>query len=88
MIAEGVSLSIRRVYELFHPSSASFMKWVWQERLERCRRDLGTAALRARPIGAIAFAWGFSDICHFSRSFKQRYGVTPREWRQRGSSTT
>ncbi|MBB6096504.1 AraC-like DNA-binding protein [Povalibacter uvarum] len=81
MIAEGVSLSIRRVYELFNPSSASLMKWVWHERLERCRRDLGTSALRARPIGAIAFAWGFSDICHFSRTFKQRYGMTPREWR-------
>jgi len=81
MIASGVNLSVRRVYELFKPSSTSLMKWVWSERLERCRRDLGSPALRGRPIGAIAYSWGFSDLCHFSRTFKQRFGMTPRQWR-------
>jgi AraC family transcriptional regulator, positive regulator of tynA and feaB len=81
MIASGVNLSVRRVYELFRPASTSLMKWVWSERLERCRRDLGSPALRGRPIGAIAYSWGFSDLCHFSRTFKQRFGMTPREWR-------
>lgn len=81
MIASGVGLSVRRVYELFNPGSLSLMKWVWSERLERSRRDLSAPTLQGRPIGAIAYSWGFNDLCHFSRSFKQRYGVSPRAWR-------
>lgn len=82
MIAGGVSLSVRRVYELFEPGSMSLMRWVWSERLERCRRDLSAPSLRGRPVGAIAYSWGFSDLCHFSRAFKQRFGASPREWRK------
>ncbi|RYI26348.1 MAG: helix-turn-helix domain-containing protein [Acetobacteraceae bacterium] len=29
----------------------------------------------------IAYAWGFSDMTHFGRSFKDAYGVTPSDWR-------
>jgi AraC-like DNA-binding protein len=82
MIATGVGLSVRRVYELFEPGSMSLMRWVWSERLERCRRDLSAPSLRGRPVGAIAYSWGFSDLCHFSRTFKQRFGVSPRQWRK------
>ena len=85
MIATGVGLSVRRVYELFEPGSTSLMRWVWSERLERCRRDLSAPSLRGRPVGAIAYSWGFSDLCHFSRTFKHRFGVSPRQWRKDGS---
>ncbi|HEY0909211.1 MAG TPA: AraC family transcriptional regulator, partial [Bradyrhizobium sp.] len=27
--------------------------------------------------------WGFSDLSHFTRRFKQRFGCTPGEWRHR-----
>ena len=30
----------------------------------------------------IAFSWGFNDAAHFSRSFKEQYGMSPREFRQ------
>ena len=85
MIATGVGLSVRRVYELFEPGSMSLMRWVWSERLERCRRDLSAPSLRGRPVGAIAYSWGFSDLCHFSRTFKHRFGVSPRQWRKDGT---
>ena len=28
-------------------------------------------------IGDIAYASGFSDISHFNRSFRRRFGLTP-----------
>jgi len=52
------------------------------QRLERCRRDLLDPAHAARHISDIAFAWGFNDLAHFSRIFKQRFGASPREWRE------
>lgn len=81
-IARGVCLSTRRVYELFADESEPLMKWVWAERLERCAVDLRAPALLSQTIGEIAYRWGFSDVSHFSRAFKQRFGTAPREWRK------
>ena len=33
------------------------------------------------PINSVAFRCGFDDALYFSRVFKKRYGVSPREWR-------
>jgi AraC family transcriptional regulator, positive regulator of tynA and feaB len=85
-IAHGVCLSARHLYELFADEDEPLMKWVWAERLERCARELQVPALQSRTIGEIAYRWGFSDVSHFSRAFKQRYAATPREWRRRASA--
>jgi AraC-like DNA-binding protein len=85
-IARGVGLSARHVYELFSDEAQPLMKWVWSERLERCARDLEAPALRSRTVGEIAYQWGFSDVSHFSRAFKLRLAVTPREWRQKAAA--
>lgn len=81
-VAQAVGLSTRYVYELFAGDKESLMKRVWSQRLEQCRSDLSSPALRARSISEIAYSWGFNDVAHFSRSFKQRYGVAPREYRR------
>lgn len=80
-VAAGVGLSPRHVYELFNDEAEPLMKRVWSERLDRCRRDLEDTALRRRTVGEVAYSWGFSDVSHFSRAFKLRFGVTPRDCR-------
>ena len=35
----------------------------------------------AMPISDISAACGYPNQVHFSRAFKQRYGISPREWR-------
>lgn len=82
-IAQAVNLSTRYLYELFAGDGEPLMKRIWSERLERCRNDLAAPAMRLRSIGEIAYYWGFNDVAHFSRSFKQRFGASPREYRQR-----
>jgi len=82
-VAEAVELSTRYVYELFEDEPQPLMKWVWTQRLERCRADLAAPALRTRTIGEIAYQWGFNDLAHFSRAFRQRYGMSPRQFRAR-----
>lgn len=39
-----------------------------------------------RSITQIAFACGFSSSAVFSRSFKEKFGTSPREWRQNSKS--
>jgi AraC family transcriptional activator of tynA and feaB len=82
MIAKGVALSVRHVHELFSRQHETLMKWVWNQRLARARADLSTPARRDRSIGDIAFACGFIDSAHFSRSFKGAFGASPRAFRQ------
>ena len=81
LVARGVNLSTRYIYELFEEDGQPLMKWIWSTRLERCRNDLAARGLDARTIGEIAYYWGFNDVAHFSRSFRQRYGQSPREFR-------
>ena len=38
----------------------------------------------AKPVAIIASECGFASISHFNRQFRQRLGVTPRLYRQRG----
>jgi len=80
--AAATGISPRYASDLMAAEQTSFRGYVQTQRLERCKRDLADPAYQARHIGEIAFAWGFNDLAHFSRIFKQRFGVSPREWRE------
>jgi AraC-like DNA-binding protein len=80
--AAAVGISPRYASDLMAAEQASFRSYVQVQRLERCKRDLSDPAHGARHVSDIAFAWGFNDLAHFSRVFKQRFGVSPREWRE------
>jgi AraC-like DNA-binding protein len=81
-IADGVNLSLRYLYDLFADEEMPLMKWIWSERLKRAQRDLRAPHLLARSISEIAYSWGFSNLAHFSRAFRQECGMSPRQWRQ------
>jgi AraC family transcriptional regulator, positive regulator of tynA and feaB len=82
MIGKGVGLSTSYLFELFADEDITLMRWVRSERLARCRRELADPTLRYRSIAHIAQAWGFGDMTHFGRSFREAYGLSPRSWRQ------
>jgi AraC-like DNA-binding protein len=78
-IADAVGLSHRYVHRLFSDEPMQLMQWIWSERLERCFKALTSQQCADRPVSAIAYDWGFNDASHFSRSFRKRYGVSPRD---------
>jgi AraC-like DNA-binding protein len=80
--AAGIGISPRYASDLMAAEQTSFRSYVQAQRLERCKRDLSDPAQVARHISEIAFAWGFNDLAHFSRIFKQKFGAPPREWRE------
>jgi AraC-like DNA-binding protein len=74
-VAEAHGFSVRLALGLAG-SGTSVARWTRQQRLERCRRELaGASALTT--VTDVAFRWGFSDTAHFSRAFKQEFGVPP-----------
>ncbi len=85
-ISAALGLSPRYLHHLFSREDMHLMQWVWAQRLERCRQELTQSAMTGRSISTIAFAWGFNDPAHFSRAFRRRYGVTPREMQRRAAA--
>lgn len=80
VIAAAVNLSESYVYNLFAAEPLSLMRWIWLQRLERCRHELENGE-PGRSIRDVAYAWGFNDAAHFSHMFHEKYGVPPREYR-------
>jgi AraC-like DNA-binding protein len=80
--ATAVGISPRYASDLMAAERTSFRSYVQAQRLERCKRDLSDPAYASRHVSEIAFAWGFNDLAHFSRIFKQRFGASPRECRE------
>ncbi|WP_022722203.1 helix-turn-helix domain-containing protein [Rhodopseudomonas sp. B29] len=80
--AAALGISPRYVSDLFADDATSFQRYLLAQRLERCARDLASPQLARRQIGEIAFAWGFNDLSHFGRVFRERYGQSPRDYRQ------
>jgi len=84
-IAAANNMSPRYVHMLFAPLGVSASTWIRTQRLERCRDDLRSRGQRDCSVAEIAYAWGFTDPSHFTRVFKQQYGVGPREYRETGT---
>ena len=49
---------------------------------EQIGRQMATQAWAAHTLTEIAFSWGFNSAAHFTRTFNEKYGVAPREFRK------
>ena len=79
--AAALGISPRYVNNLLADEQTSFQRYVLTQRLEHCKRDLASPMLAHRHVGEIAFAWGFNDLSHFGRAFREHFGASPRDWR-------
>lgn len=80
-IAAAHYISIRHLHALFSEHGTTVSTIIRQRRLEHARADLTDPAFATRTVAAIAGRWGFVDAAHFSRVFKQSYGISPSELR-------
>jgi len=88
-IARAMFISVRQVYKLWETEPGPLGQWIVERRLEAARHELASPRGRNQTIAATARRWGFADSTHFSRRFRQAYGMSPREWRHAcsGSAT-
>ncbi|WP_225614702.1 helix-turn-helix domain-containing protein [Pseudomonas sp. PDM18] len=80
-IACATGLSARYIGKLFEREGSSLMRYVLRRRLERCGAELRSPLCSTLRISEVAFRWGFNDMSHFSRVFRDFYGCSPKEWR-------
>jgi AraC-like DNA-binding protein len=81
VIAARYSVSARYVQRMFEESGITFTQYITEQRLAAASNALRRHAASQVPISTIAFDCGFSDISHFNRVFRRRFGCTPSDAR-------
>jgi AraC-like DNA-binding protein len=81
MLADGIGISRvhmhRKLKELTNQSARDFIKGI---RLKQAAYLLTTKKIN---ISEVAYAVGYTNLSHFSSSFKSFYGVSPKEYIQK-----
>eukprot|EP01032_Pedospumella_encystans_P034527 gene34527-39031_t len=67
---------------LFATEGTTPGRWLWQQRLEASYRALAEG--RVRQVSQAALEFGFTDLSHFSRAFKARFGRSPKDVQRQG----
>jgi AraC-like DNA-binding protein len=88
MLARSHNISLRYLQLLFHEENTSPALWIRNQRLERCRDDLTDPRTAHLTVANVAERWGLDSASHFSKLFRERYGLTPREWRRRSLASS
>lgn len=84
-IADANFVSVRHLHGLFKQCGTTVSKWIWDRRLKAGREDLLDSSMASLTICEIAYRRGFNDSAHFSRAFKDRFGISPGQLRTKAS---
>ena len=81
-VAEALRLSVGHLHSVVRAQGTTIYRLIISQRLEKAREALADPRQSDRTILRIALDWGFADAAHFSRTFRARYGKTPRACRK------
>lgn len=81
-IAAAHFISTRHLHNVFHESGTTVASWIRSQRLEGVRRELRDPLHAGKSVSAVAARWGFLDAAHFSRTFRDAFGVSPSDSRR------
>lgn len=82
MIARAFGISTRYLHKLFADEEHTVARYIRGQRLQACRRALSDSDYAEVSITDIALQWGFYDLPHMTRCFREAYGTTPTEFRR------
>ncbi|KNC91918.1 transcriptional regulator FeaR [Trabulsiella odontotermitis] len=81
-LASETGMSVRSLYRMFADKGLVVAQYIKNRRLDLCAQALRNAHDDEKLAG-IGYSWGFTDHSHFSTAFKQRFGLSPGEYRKR-----
>ncbi|GAB2922700.1 helix-turn-helix domain-containing protein [Paraburkholderia jirisanensis] len=84
-ICRDVGISRAQLYRLFSRESG-VAAYIQQRRLVKIRQIVEGAKGGAQRLSTLAFRYGFKSESHFSRSFRQAFGCSPSEARERAAA--
>jgi AraC-like DNA-binding protein len=78
-IATELRISANYLAKLFRMEGTTVTRYVLQKRLVKAHGFLKQCGRHRMQIQEIAYLCGFESPSHFSRTFKQHFGVSPRD---------
>jgi AraC-like DNA-binding protein len=81
LIAANLRCTKRNLHKVFSDRRETLSHYIRRLRLERCAADLANPELAGQSITELSYRWGFCNSAYFSRTFKERFGVPPRSYR-------
>jgi transcriptional regulator GlxA family with amidase domain len=81
-VATALGLSRRYIHVLFAAAGKTFTQELYAFRLQRAQRLLDDKRFDGVGIAEIAWNCGFSEPSHFTRRFRECFGVPPTEYRR------
>ncbi len=84
-ICRDVGISRAQLYRLFSRETG-VSAYIQRCRLEKIREVLEAGGARKQRLSTLAFQYGFKSESHFSRSFRQVFGCSPSEARERATA--
>lgn len=80
-IAKEFRVSVRYLHRLFESTHFTVGGWIRKRRLLTAQAALTSKSNAGISVTQIAMSCGFSDQSHFSHTFKQEFGLSPRDYR-------
>lgn len=80
-VATALNLSPRYINKLMEAEGISISRYIWKRRVERAAIALSDPVLKGKSVSDLAMQHGFNDLSHFSRAFRDRFGLAPKSFR-------
>ncbi|MGP6174244.1 helix-turn-helix domain-containing protein [Corynebacterium sp. A21] len=81
-IAAAVGISERQLSRIFSEAGTTVGRYILGKRLELAHRALSSVEQDGLSVAEIGHRFGFVSPSHFSRTFRERYSLTPLQWRK------
>jgi AraC-like DNA-binding protein len=86
VVAQALKISSRHVHRLFAQQGGTVTQYILRRRLEKCRAALADPLLAGLSVTHICSEYGFRSLPHFSRLFREEYGMAPRDYRREAAT--
>jgi AraC-like DNA-binding protein len=86
-VAAGCGLSVNYIHKLFRDEGCTVSEYIKNERLQRARQMLESPSGTATTVTQVSLACGFSNMSHFSTSFRRAFSLSPSDVLRRGKYT-
>lgn len=86
LIAATCGISVNYLHKLFQSEDLHIESLIYAQRLETSKNMLRDPLHREKTLQQIAYKTGFSHPSHFSRLFKEKFGMSPSEFRNTKSA--
>lgn len=80
-VAMANNVSTRYLRTLFSEESLTCGQYILAKRLEAAAEELSHPCSQTVQITQLAYKWGFNNASHFSTAFKDKNGLSPKDFR-------